>query len=838
MRAPDSEVKAVLGPTNTGKTHLAIDRMVAHATGMMGFPLRLLARENFDRVRQMKGERAVALITGEERILPPHARYFLCTVEAMPLDRRVEFLAVDEIQLAADAERGHVFTDRLLYARGERETMFLGAETIAPLVRRLVPEAEIIRRPRFSRLSYAGRSKLLRLPPRSAVVAFSAAEVYALAELIRRQRGGAAVVLGALSPRTRNAQVALYEAGEVDFLVATDAIGMGLNMGIDHVAFAALSKFDGHDHRRLSPPEIAQIAGRAGRYLNDGTFGTTADVSEIDTEIVQAVENHRFDPLRALYWRNSELEFGSLDALKRSLERPPPEADLMRAPDTDDTRALAFLMRDPDIRRWASSPASIRLLWEVCGTPDFRKDMTDGHQRLLGRIYQFLLSPEGVIPADTIERALARLDRIDGPIDALVTRIAHTRTWTYLANRRGWLSDAEQWQERTRALEDKLSDALHLGLTERFIDRRAASLVRRLRERGSGLLTSVTGEGLVAVEGEAAGRIEGFRLVPLPTAAGSAVMLSAAERAARGAMAERVARLETAADARFALTAAGRITWDGAPVARLGAGPDLLRPAIEVDASDLLIGAQKERLRRRLADWLERMLRQRLSPLFALAEAPLAGSARGVAYQLVQGGGVAASADAAAQLAALRPSDRQALARHGVRLGALVIFMPVLLKPAANALRLLLWSALRGVPLPVGLPDGSRPAVVRLSKIATEAYAAAGYRVAGPLAVRVDILERLRQALRALRSLPAPVPGALCGLIGAKTAELAAVAEALGFLVTSEDGAPRVAARPEEQPWRRLAASARPGSRPRRPRREADSPFAALRRLRMPNSSG
>ena len=414
-----SRVTAVLGPTNTGKTYLAIERMLGHRSGMMGFPLRLLARENYDRVVKIKGARQVALVTGEEKIVPPSARYFLCTVESMPIDRAVAFLGVDEIQLCADPDRGHVFTDRLLHARGQEETMFLGADTIGPLLRKLAPEAETITRPRFSTLSHSGARKLTRLPPRSAVVAFSVAEVYALAEVMRRQRGGTAVVLGALSPRTRNAQVAMFEAGEVDYLIATDAIGMGLNLNLDHVAFAKLSKFDGHAMRRLSAAELAQIAGRAGRHMSDGTFGTTGEARGFEPEMVEAVESHRFDPLPALYWRSRDLDFRSPKALIKSLERRPREPELARAREAEDLRALAALARDPEIAGLAGNPGALRLLWEVCQVPDFQKILSDQHARLLGRMFQFLVAPEARLPEDWVARQIDRLDRADGDIDAL-----------------------------------------------------------------------------------------------------------------------------------------------------------------------------------------------------------------------------------------------------------------------------------------------------------------------------------------------------------------------------------------------------------------------------------
>ena len=472
-----ARVKAVLGPTNTGKTHLAITRLLAHAGGIIGFPLRLLARENYDRMVAAKGEANVGLITGEEKIVPPNARWFACTVEAMPLDRRTEFVAVDEIQLCADADRGHVFTDRLLHARGMVETMFLGAETIRPLLQRLVPQAEVESRPRLSQLTYAGPAKLTRLPPRSAVVAFSASEVYAIAEAIRRRRGGCAVVMGRLSPRTRNAQVALYQNREVDFLVATDAIGMGLNMDVDHVAFASLNKFDGHRPRHLTTQEAAQIAGRAGRGMRDGTFGVTGDCPPLADDFVQKIEGHHFEPLTTLAWRNSSLDMASVDGLLASLAQPPPFAGLARGNDATDHVTLEALSREQDIRALADSRSRVRLLWESCQIPDYRKLADDSHTRFCARLFTHLAT-DGTIPADWAQGALAGLDNTEGDLDTLMSRLSGIRTWTYVASRADWLRDAAAVQEMARAAEDRVSDALHETLTTRFVDRRAAHLIR------------------------------------------------------------------------------------------------------------------------------------------------------------------------------------------------------------------------------------------------------------------------------------------------------------------------------------------------------------------------
>ncbi|MFQ3623813.1 MAG: helicase-related protein, partial [Acetobacteraceae bacterium] len=545
---PDSpRVRAVLGPTNTGKTHLAVERMLAHRSGVIGFPLRLLARETYDRIAARIGPARVALVTGEEKIVPPGARWFCCTVEAMPLERRVEFLAVDEIQLCADPDRGHVFTDRLLHARGLAETMFLGAETIRPLLRRLVPEAEIEQRPRLSTLAFAGHAKLSRLPPRSAVVAFSAAEVYAIAEALRRRRGGCAVVMGRLSPRTRNAQVALFQAKEVDFLVATDAIGMGLNMDVNHVAFAGLAKFDGHRTRALTAAEVAQIAGRAGRGMADGSFGTTAEAPPLPPETVEAVEAHRFDPLESLVWRNGALDFSTLDSLLASLDSPPPAAGLVRGPDAADHVALATLARDPDIAGRARGQGAVRLLWDACQVPDYRRLGDDSHARICGRIFRSLREPPHRVDPDWIARELDSLDRTDGDLDTLMGRLASARTWSYIAGRADWLADPAPFADRCRALEDRISEALHERLTARFVDRRAAHLIRRLDDAGEAdVLSAVTRDGTVVVEGHGVGRLRGFAFDPDPEADGVArqAVLRAARRALAAEVPRRVAALE------------------------------------------------------------------------------------------------------------------------------------------------------------------------------------------------------------------------------------------------------------------------------------------------------
>ncbi|WP_189049948.1 helicase-related protein [Aliidongia dinghuensis] len=824
-------VTAVLGPTNTGKTHLAIERMLGHASGMIGFPLRLLARENYDRMVRAKGARAVALITGEEKILPPNPSWFVCTVESMPLDRYVDFLAIDEIQLAADPERGHIFTDRLLHARGRYETMFLGSDTIRPLMRKLVPEAEVISRPRFSTLTYTGPQKVTRLPPRSAVVAFSVSDVFELAELVRRQRGGTAVVLGALSPRARNAQVAMYQAGEVDYMVATDAIGMGLNMDLDHVAFARLIKFDGRGPRRLTAPEIAQIAGRAGRHMNDGTFGTTAEVGPLDEELVEAVEAHRFDPLQALWWRNSRLDFRSAGLLLKSLEARPPSPVLLRADAGDDQLALEALARQADIARQATNPGAVRLLWEVCQIPDFRKVMSEDHARLLAQVYRHLTGPDERLPPDWVASQITRIDRLDGDIDTLVQRIAHIRTWTYITNRVGWLADGAHWQERTRAVEDKLSDALHDRLTQRFVDRRSAFLVRSLAEARE-LLASVNDAGEVWVEGHFVGAMTGFSFHPDPAASGEGVrtLMAAANRMLRGEVQARARRLAAADDTVFTLAPDGTLGWEGEAVARLVAGDQPLAPRVELRPVDFLDGELRDAVKRRLERFVRTAIEHTLAPIHAALASPLPAAARGLAFQLGEGLGSLDAEPVRPLVAALDADDRKALARLGIRFGTETIYFDRLLKPAAVALRALLWAIHQGTG-PLAVPPPGRLSVAR-DNLPVAYFDAIGYRPVGPRAIRADRLEALAAALRAkARDGRFGLDGTLAALVGAPLAELPDVVTALGYRGVVENGAVSFLAK-RRAVRRKEARSKEARSPAQKPTPSADHPFAKLGALR------
>jgi ATP-dependent RNA helicase SUPV3L1/SUV3 len=748
---------AVLGPTNTGKTYLAIERMLGHESGMIGFPLRLLARENYDRIVKVKGASQVALITGEEKIAPAGARYFVCTVESMPLDRTISFLAVDEVQMAADPERGHFFTDRILHARGTHETMLLGADTIRPVLNRLLPDIDIVARPRFSNLSYVGPKKATRLPRRSAVVGFSASEVYAIAELIRRQRGGTAIVMGALSPRTRNAQVDMFQSGEVDYLVATDAIGMGLNMDVNHVWFASLRKYDGRTLRPLRNVELAQIAGRAGRHMNDGTFGTTAEVGPLEPELVESIENHRFDPLRDVQWRNGDLHFHSVPALIASLNRPPPHAALQRVREQDDQLALQTLSTHSEFLPRLHTPQRVKLLWEVCQVPDFRKTMTEEHTRLLGQLFEHLTQGGERLPEDWIDGHIKRLERYDGDIDTLMARIAHVRTWTYISHRPDWIQRSVHWQERTRAIEDKLSDVLHQRLTQRFVDRRAALLVRRLRDEGE-MTSSVAAAGEVSVEGEHLGRIEGFRFVPDTTEGQTdqKAVLSAALRALRQDLPVRLQAFTSSADGELVFDAQLRVCWGGGPVARLIPSGDILAPKVEALPSDLLDGPAREEVRKRAATWVETRIRLGLSELMdARATAELPAGARGIIFQLCEGLGVLARRPIEEQLAQLGEEDRKALARLGVRVGVYSLYFPSMLKPVPIRLRAGLWMVANNRDTIPPLPAEGRTSMDLPQGAPRDFYATIGYLPLGDHAIRADMVERLaamaRQAVRESR---------------------------------------------------------------------------------------
>ena len=818
-RAPGAGVTAVLGPTNTGKTHLAIERMLGHSSGLIGLPLRLLAREVYNKIADRAGSEAVALVTGEEKIKPRSPRYWVSTVEAMPRDIDVSFLAVDEIQIAADLERGHVFTDRILHRRGRDETLLLGAATMRPMIEKLLPGASIVTRPRLSTLEFAGDRKITRQPRRTAIVAFSADEVYAIAELIRRQHGGAAVVLGSLSPRTRNAQVAMFQNGDVDYLVATDAVGMGLNLDVDHVAFASDRKYDGYQFRRLTPAEFAQIAGRAGRATRNGTFGTTGRCAPFEPELVNALQNHSFDSVKTLQWRNSKLDFSSLGALQVSLALPPNHEALTRAPIAEDMRVFDHAARDGEVRDLAHGAAAVERLWDACAIPDYRKISPAAHAELVTTIFGHLMR-KGRIPDAWYATQVDQADRTDGDIDTLSGRIAQIRTWTFVANRPDWLADPEHWQGVTRGIENKLSDALHERLTERFVDRRTSVLMRRLREN-TGLNTEIGKTGEVIVEGHTIGRLDGFTFAPDAAEAGSdaKALQAAAQQVLAREIDARAEKLSAAPDDQFILTYDGTIRWTGDAVARLVAADDALHPRIRIISDERLTGAPREAVQARLDLWLKTHIEKLLGPLFALSKAEdVTGIARGIAFQLVEALGVLERNKISAEMKDLDQSSRALLRKYGVRFGAYHIYFPQLLKPAARALAALLWAEkqsdvdLSALSSAQHLASSGRTSFPVDKSLPRDAYRMLGYRQCGERAVRVDILERLADLIRPALAWKETSPGtkpagafdgrgfvvtqAMTSLTGSAGEDFASILRALGYRM---DRRPPLPERPVEK---------------------------------------
>jgi len=836
------QITAALGPTNTGKTHLAVERMLGRSSGMIGLPLRLLAREVYDRVVKTKGSAAVALITGEEKIVPASARYFICTAEAMPVEKRVAFVAIDEVQLAADPERGHVFTDRLLRARGTEETMILGSGTMTRLIRELVPRADTEHRERFSQLSYSGPAKLTRLPRRSAVVAFSAEAVYAIAELLRRRRGGAAVVMGGLSPRTRNAQVELYQSGEVDFLVATDAIGMGLNMDIDHVAFAESRKFDGRRRRRLTPAELGQIAGRAGRFRSDGTFGETADCRPFEPDVVEAVEAHTFAPVERLRWRNPDLDESSLDALQFSLGKPSRHPALERVGEAMDERALGVLAADREVRERATGRDGVSRLWDACRLPDFRKATLDAHARLVKSIYLHLTGPGNRLPDDWLAGHLERLNKTSGDVDALASRLAYVRTWAYAAHRADWTQDPDHWRGRTRQIEDALSDALHERLMQRFVDRRTSALVKGLRDERD-LLAGVSHTGEVTVEGHFVGRLDGLTF--RPDAEGrelaARTLKSAALRALRPEINRRLGALARTDMTDLTFTDDGQIIWNGETVAQLIPGPGPLKPAIKLVGGDLgtteAQTAAQSTLEARVREHIETVL----APLFKLREAgqsdELPGPARGVAWRLHEAGGALARLTISEEVRALSQDERRALRAVGVRIGEHMVYVPELVKPAPARLNALLQAIAAGSTDISWLPAPGLTSIANDRNRSRADYATVGFYPCGPRAVRFDMLERLADTLRDARAVDQepgfPLTADMTALLGCSVEDLRGTLTTLGYKRIQKGPDPEKA---EGERWDRRKR--RPQARPRpKPAAAtpppADSPFAALAALNV-----
>ena len=811
----NSKVKAILGPTNTGKTYYAMDRMLAHSSGVIGFPLRLLARENYDKAVSQVGISQVALVTGEEKIIPPYAKYFCCTVESMPLNREFSFVCVDEIQLAADPDRGYIFTDRILHSRGLKETVLLGAETIRPLLQKILPDIIIETRPRLSTLSYIGVKKLTRLKPRSTIVAFSVPEVYKIAELIRTKKGGAAIVMGALSPRTRNSQVDLYQNGQVDYLIATDAIGMGLNMDIDHVAFASDSKFDGNIPRYLTPPEIAQIAGRAGRSTRNGTFGVIDESLKFDEETIEQVESHSFFPLKNLWWRNTDLNFSSVNKLIKSLDKAPPFNFMRKKVGALDAICLTHLSQIDTIKAKIENEENLSLLWNICQIPDFSNTLSGMHFNLLEKTFELLLS-KGKLDNEWIKSQITRLDRYDGEIDTLLNRIANVRTWTFITNRSNWLDETEYWQDQAKTIEDKLSDELHERLTQRFVDKKIVVLNKTLKEFNN-LEAIVRIDGKVFVEGEEVGTLNGFDFIPtLSDGENAAPILSAARKTLPKEISRRVKELLMSDNAAFKFDNDGNILWQSNIVASLVNGENIYSPKININSSELLSDEQIKQIQLRIIEAVEGNIKSILSEAINLKDPSfqniekkyfnnnqneeksaeeeklpiinLSGKALGIAYEVYEGLGSAKTSSLSMSINTLSDDEKTQLAKLGLRLGVETIYLPNLLKPSAIKLRALLWSVFYQNFPDHGTPPDGRVSVVMQPEANHDFLRAIGFVPLGDLALRADIAERLSALIRLeARSGRFRITDAMLSIAGSTKIQMEKILYELNYVKVGEE---------------------------------------------------
>ena len=688
-----NKITAVLGPTNTGKTYLAIETMLSFESGMIGFPLRLLAREVYDKVIKKISLDKVALITGEEKIIPSNAKYFLCTVESMPIDKHLEFVGVDEIQMCSDHERGHIFTDRLLNMRGEKLTMLMGSSTIKNIISKLDGDIEFINRERLSKLTYAGHKKISRIDRKTAIIAFSAEEVYAIAELIRRQKGGAAIVMGSLSPKTRNAQVELYQSGDVDFLVATDAIGMGINMDLDFVYFSNVKKFDGKKLRRLNLSEIGQIAGRAGRYLNDGGFGITGDCKEISPEEVELLENHKFEEIRTLFWRNSNLNFNNPISLIKSLEEKPQVEWLRKIHECEDEKALKYFLKDQKILNRGFDNKTLMLLWECCQIPDFVKKTYGNHFEVIGNVFKFLTSKKGLISEDYMRLQLMKLDKLDGNVDSLSNRIANVRTWSYVSNKNNWVENQSYWIEKTKHLEDRLSDRLHEELTKTFIDKRASVLARGLKQDME-FKTEILQNNDVKIDDQFIGKIKGLKLELDLKKGALETDIKSLKKAARQTIGpELEKRVQSIIDTGLiSLNEDFKIYWNDFPIAKLTTGNDYLNPNFDLIVDDIIEQNTKQKLNDYVNKWIHSKINNVLKSLIDLKNIKENNSSiKALAYQLYENNGVLKRDQVSEYLKNLEQNERKILRDLGVKFGRYHVFLYQLIKPEAVSLRTLLW---------------------------------------------------------------------------------------------------------------------------------------------------
>jgi ATP-dependent RNA helicase SUPV3L1/SUV3 len=739
------KITAVLGPTNTGKTHLAIGTMLSFESGMIGFPLRLLAREVYDKIIKKISLDKVALITGEEKIIPTNAKYFLCTVESMPIDKHLDFVGVDEIQMCADHERGHIFTDRLLNMRGEKLTMFMGSNTIKNLISKLDGDIEFINRERLSKLTYAGHKKISRINRKTAIIAFSAEEVYAIAELIRRQKGGAAIVMGSLSPKTRNSQVELYQSGDVDFLVATDAIGMGINMDLDYVFFSNLKKFDGKKLRKLNLSEIGQIAGRAGRYLNDGSFGITGDCKEITAEDVELIEGHKFEEIRTLFWRNSNLNFNNPLSLIKSLEKKPQMGWLRKIHECEDEKALKYFLKDKSLLNLEFDKKLLSLLWECCQIPDFVKKTYGNHYEVIGSVFKYLSSGKQQITDEFMRLQLIKLDKLEGNVDSLSNRIANVRTWSYVSNKNNWTENQDYWIEKTKHLEDRLSDRLHEELTKTFIDKRASVLARGLKQDME-FKTKILENNDVLIDEQFIGKINGLKLALDLKKGALETDIKSLKKAARQTIGpELEKRIQTIIDTGLIeLNKDFKIYWNNFPIAKLISGHDYLNPNFDLIVDDIIEPIQKQKLSEYIGKWIQNKINLVLKSLVDLKNLKDKNSSiKALAYQLYENNGVLKREQVSEYLKSLGQNERKILRDLGVKFGRYHVFLYQLIKPEAVSLRTLLWKNFHQKYYNV------QPPTFGLNFLDDKEYKnknfmlLCGFEKFDTLFVRIDILERL-----------------------------------------------------------------------------------------------
>ena len=745
MNLNNKKITAVLGPTNTGKTHLAIETMLSFESGIIGFPLRLLAREVYDKIIQRTDISKVALITGEEKIIPMNAKYYLCTVESMPLNKLVDFVAIDEIQMCADKERGHVFTDRLLNFRGEKLTMFLGSHTIKNIINSLEEKVEFIFKDRFSKLSYVGHKKISRLNPKSAIIAFSIEEVYAIAELVRRQKGGSAIVMGSLSPKTRNSQVKLYQSGDVDYLVATDAIGMGLNMDLDNVYFSSLKKFDGKKLRKLNLSEISQIAGRAGRYRNDGSFGITGDCKELSAEEIELIESHKLEPIQYIFWRNSNLNFKNFESLINSLDEIPTKKILRRIYDCEDEKLLKFFLKEHSKYNILNEKNSLEIIWECCQIPDFVKHTYGHHLEVVSKIFGFLTSGKKKVLNKYMKKQLNSLDKLEGNVDSISNRIANVRTWSYVSNKKGWVENQDYWIERTKMLEDKLSDRLHEELTKSFIDKRASILARGLKQ-DIDLKTEITDQKNVLIDGQYIGELKGLKLnLDLKIDSLDTDIKSLKKASRQGVGPELIKRINQIINSNILkLKEDFKIYWGNDPIAYLTPGKNYLEPNLNLIADDILEFENRNRLQIHLEQWLKKFIREKLTDLVNLNNIEKNNnSIRALCYQLFENNGVLKRELVNEFVKQLSLDNRKILRKNGIKIGRYHIYLYKIIKPEAVTIRLLLWKNYYRKNMNLKPPKFGLNFILEKDNLNSNFMLICGFERFKNFYVRIDILERL-----------------------------------------------------------------------------------------------